>query len=211
MARLIKSPLGEISGKAGGLVFKKTKYGIYLSSLPNFSHKKVSQLQQLQQNKMKVVMHFLKPLQNILSKTYFPLRQNSLAFHQIKSYYLRHALKPMEKAYAIDYAKCLMSYGELRPPEQVTAQRPVTDTIVLTWEPQLGQALAQSNDPLFAVLYHEAAHLFYFIPKVAGRVDGTGTLKLHQKWANFSNLHLWVGYARTEEKRASVSVYVGEV
>src|SRR5690606_9482402 len=119
--------------------------------------------------KMKMVMYFLKSLQNILSQTYFPLRQNPIAFHQIKSYYLRYALKPIGEGYAMDYTKCLLSYGELRSPEQVTAQRQGTDKIKLTWEPQLGQAFAQQDDPLFAVLYHEASHLFYFVPKIAER------------------------------------------
>ncbi|WP_146228886.1 DUF6266 family protein [Mesonia sp. K7] len=210
MARIINHPFGKISGKAGTLVFKKSKQGIYISALPSPSTKKPSSLQQLQQSKMKMVMHFLKPLQNILSKTYFPLRQNPLAFHQIKSYYLRHALKPVGEGYAIDYAQCLLGYGELRPPEQVTAQRPGTNKIKLAWEPQLGQALAQQDDPLFAVLYHEASHLFYFVPKVAKRVDGTASLKLPKKWRDFSNLHLWVGCARSEEKKASMSLYVGK-
>lgn len=61
MARLINNPLGGISGKAGSVVFKKTKYGTYMSSLPSVNSKNASTLQQQQQSKMKMVMHFLMP------------------------------------------------------------------------------------------------------------------------------------------------------
>ena len=70
MARIINHPLGELSGKVGAVVFKKTKYGSYLSSVPSGPPPKASALQELQQSKMKAVMHFLTPLRVILKHTF---------------------------------------------------------------------------------------------------------------------------------------------
>ena len=88
MARLLNNPLGSISGKAGTLVFKKTKtYGNFISSLPVPSNKKPSEPQLLQRNKMKVIMHFLGYLKHILKLLFSPNRPTSASFHFIKSYY----------------------------------------------------------------------------------------------------------------------------
>ena len=75
MARIINHPLGELSGKVGAVVFKKTKYGSYLSSVPSGPPPKASALQELQQSKMKAVMHFLTPLRVILKHTFFHVKK----------------------------------------------------------------------------------------------------------------------------------------
>ena len=148
MARIINHPLGELSGKVGAVVFKKTKYGSYLSSVPSGPPPKASALQELQQSKMKAVMHFLTPLRVILKHTFFPLAQRTPTFNMIKSYYLRNAVTPSDVGYRMAYAKCLMSYGDLRIPEEVTANWNPGQPVQVSWNPQVTQAMAQADDVL---------------------------------------------------------------
>lgn len=211
MARIINYPLGELSGKAGSVVFKKTKYGSYVSSLPSGNFKKASALQQKQQSKMKMVMHFLTPLGRILKNTYFPLQRNSPTFNHIKSYYLRHALAPSEEGYQVVYSRCLMSYGDLRIPEQVMQQREGAYEVQLTWQPQLEQAMAQPDDQLLVVVYQPELHQFYFVEQVAERQAGQATFGLPEVWDPAAEFHAWVGYYRPEEQQASLSVYLGSL
>ncbi|MBW2962618.1 DUF6266 family protein [Mesonia aestuariivivens] len=210
MARIINNPLGELSGKAGSVVFKKTKYGNYVSSLPNVT-KKPSVLQQRQQSKMKMVMHFLTPLRWILKNTYFPLQQNSPSFNHIKSYYLRHALTPSGEGFQLVYSRCLMSYGDLRMPEQVVFQREGMYEVLLTWEPQQEQAMAQPDDQLFVVVYQPDLHQFCFVEQVAERQAGQATFELPEVWDAAAQFYIWVGYYRPEEQQASLSVYLGSL
>ena len=209
MARMINNPLGELSGKAGSIVFKKTKYGSYVSSLPVGNFKKASTLQQKQQSKMKTVMHFLTPLRRILKNTYFPLQQKSPVFNHIKSYYLRHALAPSGEGYQLVYSRCLMSYGDLRMPEQVVQQREGAYEVELTWAARLEQAMAQPDDELFVVVYRPDVHQFYLVERLAERQAGQATFSLPEVWNPEAEFHSWVGYYRPEEQQASLSVYLG--
>ncbi|MDR6300677.1 DUF6266 family protein [Mesonia maritima] len=210
MARIINNPLGDLSGKAGSVVFKKTKYGTYISSLPNVNSQKSSTLQKKQQSKMKTVMHFLTPLQWILKNTYFPLQQNSPTFNHIKSYYLRHALTSNGEGYHITYSQCLLSYGDLRIPEQVELQREESQ-VHLTWQPQVEQAMAKADDQLFVVVYQPDLHQFYFVEQLAERQAGQATFAIPEVWSPTAEFHGWVGYYRPQEQQASLSVYLGEL
>lgn len=211
MARLIDSPLGAISGKAGSLVLKKSKYGNYISSLPSPSTKKSTKPQLLQQSKMKAVMHFLQPLQLILKETYFPLQQKTPVFNSIKSYYLRHAVSAKEEGYGIAYSKCLMSYGDIRIPEKIQLQQNESSEVSVSWEPNTDQALANTDDQLFGVVYHPPTHQFYFAADIGCREEGNGSFLLPQVWNSFTDFHLWLGYVRPTAHNASISVYVGQL
>lgn len=98
-------------------------------------------------------MHFLTPLRVILKHTFFPLAQRTPTFNMIKSYYLRNAVTPSDVGYRMAYEKCLMSYGDLRIPEEVTANWNPGQPVQVSWNPQVTQAMAQADDVLFAVVY----------------------------------------------------------
>src|SRR5690606_24533588 len=134
MARINKSLIGELSGKAGGLVFKTGKNGNYVSSLPTPTNKKPSVEQQLQRDKMTVVMDFLRPLQTLIKETYFVFKKNRSGYHAAKSYYLKKAVVMDNSTYTINYPKALLSFGDVLGMEglQVTADA-LTYSITLQW------------------------------------------------------------------------------
>ncbi|WP_121667980.1 DUF6266 family protein [Mesonia aquimarina] len=211
MARLIDNPLGSLSGKAGSLVFKKGKYGNYVCSLPSPSTAKRTKPQQLQQSKMKAVMHFLKPARMILNKTYFPLQKNKPVFNSLKSYYLRHGVISNKNGYTIDYSRCLMSYGDLRIPEHLQLQRIGSLGVNVTWSANNDQALANKNDRLFAIVYQPDTHKFKLFDNLGFRKSKNGHFVLPEVWSSFTDFHLWIGYLCPKQENASISVYMGQL
>ncbi|WP_121667540.1 DUF6266 family protein [Mesonia aquimarina] len=209
MARLLNNPFGNISGKAGSIVFKRNKNGIYISTLPTPSLQKPSAAQSLQQSKMTIVMRFLQALKFLFKSSYFPLDPKKSAFNHAKSYYLKEALIHTPVGYGINYAKAIVSYGTIRVPEQVHAHRPAADHLELHWLAQSGQAFASTKDQVLLVLYHEKTQEVYFQTQAGLRADAYLNFSIPKKWQTLP-FHLWMGYIQPEAKRASVSVYLGE-
>ncbi|MGO2103512.1 MAG: DUF6266 family protein [Psychroflexus halocasei] len=208
MAQFTHNSLGSLSGKAGNLVFKKTKYGYYVSKSPRPTQKPATQLQLRQRQKMKSVMHFLNAARFILKQTYFPINQKKATYHLIKSYYLKHAISENNEQFSINFSKALMSYGEIRPPANLNIIEVDNFTRSVTWTSEENQALAQADDELFVVLYQPQLHQFYFEPNLAFRKDEQADFKIPEVWQGTSPPLTWFGYLGAEEKTASMSAFV---
>lgn len=209
MARINKSLIGELSGKAGGLVFKTGKNGNYVSSLPTPTNKKPSVEQQLQRDKMTVVMDFLRPLQTLIKEAYFPFQQNRSGFHAAKSYYLKKAVLMDNGAYAINYPKALLSFGDVLGMEglQVTADA-LTYSITLQWVDNSYQAMAEPDDKLLVVCYAPKNQQLYYQTELAQRTDTQVSIPLDASWAAM-DIHVWAGLQSADQLRASPSSYGG--
>lgn len=209
MARINKSLIGELSGKAGGLVFKTGKNGNYVSSLPTPTTKKPSAEQQLQRNKMTVVMDFLRPLQFLIKEAYFPFQQNKSGFHAAKSYYLKEAVVMEQDVYSIHYPKALVSFGDVLGLEGLhVVTDAATFSIALHWTDNSHQAMAETDDKLLVVCYAPDTQELFYQTKVAERADGQVSITLDSSWQT-TNIHLWAGFQSTEQLRASPSSYGG--
>ncbi|PJX28496.1 hypothetical protein CAP47_00435 [Psychroflexus sp. S27] len=208
MAHIIHNSIGSLSGKAGNLVFKKGKYGNYVSSAPRPTQIPATKGQLRQRDKMKCVMHFLNAARFILNQTYFPINQKKATYHLIKSYYLKHAISENNEQFYINFSKALMSYGMIRPPAHLNIIEVDSFTRSVTWTSETDQALAQTNDELFVVLYQPQLHQFYFEPNLAFRKDEQAHFKIPEVWQGTSPPLTWFGYLGTEEETASMSVFV---
>lgn len=209
MARIQKSLIGELSGKAGGLVFKTGKNGNYISSLPTPTNKKPTAEQQLQRNKMAVVMDFLRPLQFLIKEVYFPFQQNKSGFHAAKSYYLKEAVVIEHGAYSIHYPKALVSFGDVRGLEGLYVVPDAANyTISLQWIDNSHQAMASADDELLVVCYAPKTQELYYQTNVAQRADGQVSISLDASWQTM-DIHLWAGFQSADQLRASPSSYGG--
>lgn len=211
MARIKKSTIGELSGKAGGLVFKTGKNGTYVSSLPTPTKNKPSAVQQLQRNKMTVVMDFLRPFQFLIKENYFPFQKNKSGFHAAKSYYLREALLLQNDQYVINYSKALLTYGDLRMVEDLQLAVAATNNgFNLQWKDNSAQAMAYPDDELVLVCYAAGVQARYFSSQLAQRSDESAFCAFEPA-SNPTEYHIWVGFSRPDEKRASPSFYGGSL
>lgn len=208
MARIIKSPIGELSGKAGGLVFKTGKNGNYVSSLPVHTNKKPSPVQQLQRNKMSVVMDFMRPFQWAFKDYYYPFQQKKSGFHAAKSYFLKEALVYEDDTYKINYSKALLTYGDLRMIEGLQITPDVEHhTLNIQWTDNSAQAMAYPDDELLLLLYSPAHSQRPLFSKLAQRADASVVCDLKSK--QVMEYHVWVSFYQPELQRASPSVYAG--
>lgn len=211
MARITKSPLGEFSGRVGAVVFKTGKNGNYISERPTPTTKKPSEVQQLQRNKMTVVMEFMILFQRVFRTVYFPFQQKKSGFHAAKSHYLKEAVVLENGKYTIDYSKALLSYGDLRMVENLQLTPDADNhSITIQWTDNSNQAMAYPDDELIVVCYSPETNDRYFLTNLAQRAAG-------QVVCNLGNLntptefHIWVGFHQPEKQRASPSVYGGKV
>jgi len=211
MARIIKSPIGELSGKAGGLVFKTGKNGNYVSSLPTPTTAKPSVGQQLQRSKMTVIMEFLSPLQKLIQEHYFPFQKKKAGFHAATSYYLREAVSMQNGDYTINYLKALLSYGDLLVIDDLQISVDTdNEGIVLKWTDNSGQAMAYPDDQLLVVCHAPKTGLNLYGTIVAQRADEQAFYKIGPSNTP-TEYHVWAGFCRPEQKRASPSIYGGSV
>lgn len=211
MARVIKNPFGELSGKVGTVVFKKGKNGAYISSLPTSTRHKPSVLQERQRLKMTTVMDFLKPLQQLFKEAYFPFEANKSGFHAAKSYYLREVVLPVGDTFEIDYPKALVSFGDLRPAVDVQL---ISDTnqhqLRLQWTDNSAQAMAYADDCLIVVIYTPQSNKMMYRTDLALRANGEATIDFNVLQES-TNVHVWIGFYRPNKQRASMSTYAGSI
>ncbi|TPV35762.1 hypothetical protein FJ651_02270 [Paucihalobacter ruber] len=218
MARIVKNPFGELSGKVGELVFKKGKNGAYISMVPTPTKKKPSVLQERQRLKMTTVMDFLKPLKRLLQEAYVPFASQKSGFHAAKSYYLREVVIPVNDSFTIDYPKALISFGDLRPATGVqltcltTGRQPgsAPQEIRLSWTNNSDQAMAYGDDALIIVTHTPERSITNIRYDLAVRAEGEVTLQLGM-YATGAVTHVWLGFYRPHEQRAAMSTYAGSV
>lgn len=208
MAR-VSNKLINLTGMVGGFVFYKSIYGDLMRTKPDKTGKKrkPSPLQKLQQDKMLVVMDFLKPLKRLLRENVFPPGSHLPAFHWAKSYYLEEAVYFEDESYHIHFSKSVVSLGDLRPPELMSVHVDGTYLVELQWQDNSEQALAYPDDGLLVVLCAPQARALFYQTHVARRSDQAVTITLNQSWEGVET-HLWAGFSRPD-KRASASVYLG--
>lgn len=208
MAR-VRSQVVKLSGMVGGLVFYKSIYGELVRTKPVSVGKKrkSSVLQKLQQDKLPVVMTFLSPLKSLLKENMFPPGWVLPAFHWAKSYYLNEAVYYENERYHINFPKALMSLGDLRPPDLISAHVDDTYLIELQWQDNSDQALAYADDGLLVVLCAPEDKAILYRTDVAKRSDQAVTITLNKSWEGVET-HIWAGFSQPG-KRASASVYLG--
>lgn len=216
MAIITENPLGSMSGKLGDAVLKKYKKTNkqVITIKPDMSRVKPSPLQKFQRSKMKLAMDFLSPLKGLIKEAFMPFRKNTYGFDAAKSYFMKEALYPAEEGgYAIDYAKVLVTFGDLRIPEGILIDVDETSeklNISIHWEDNTHQAVAYPDDRLLLVMNVTGRSRFIYYKNKAHRETLSATISLSRSKEPVE-YQLWMAFVRPEEKRASPSVYLGTV
>lgn len=209
MARIVKNPFGVLSGKVGELVFKKGKYGPYVSSRPSKGKCKPSKAQLQQQQKMVPIVQFLKPLKDLIKECYVPFKIKQAGFNAAKSYFLKHAVELEDDHFVINYTKALVSFGDLRPIANLQMTPDAANhSINLQWTNNSQQAMAYDDDQLLVVYYAPDINVMGYELQVATRADEQATVVLGDVWAQ-TPVQVWTGFHRPEDQQASMSTYGG--
>ena len=206
MAILQKGSFFSFSGKVGDLVVVDLNGQKVVRSAPSTSpNRKLSPLEQLNRDMMKVTSQFLKPLHSVLKfgyKNLAPKGTRVAAFQQAQSHTRKNAIDFLEDGRAyVNPEKILVFRGELNEPKQMEAMR-TPNEIQVVWKKCKGMVLL-----LVAYAIDEGVVLFE--EGVASSADGSFNWELEDKLSRFPQLHLYAGFYHIIKGNMSDSVYVG--
>ena len=209
MGTFKKGILGGFSGKVGTVVGSNWRGLDVMRSLPKKSGLSPTPEQVAQRQKFALVVGFLSPLTNILSAHYGIASGTSSRLNNAVAYHLKEAVTGNGPNFDIDYAKVLISKGEVIGAKDglVTAQ---AGALKIDWANNSGQVLAETNDLLLAVLYNSDKAQFVLAEGEATRMETSVEIAVPAAFSG-DTVHVWLGFVNAGQKKASTSVYLGTV
>lgn len=109
--------------------------------------------------------------------------------------------------YAIDFAKVILSRGELMISliKQILV---LSDQVLrIEWQSPSASVFCKPDDKVNIVVYNELKQQFVIFKNVAKRVDEQVDLQLPDNFAG-DTLHLWMHYVNAKGDAVSTSIYV---
>lgn len=208
MARITKGILGGFSGKVGTIVGANWRGQDIIRSTPKPSSRPPSEKQQLQQNKFKLVISFLQPL-NSIQKRYFGSGSGSKSrVNMAVSYTLNEAVEVVGDVPQLVYNKVLITRGDLAGFQNVSATAQAAQAIVLNWEDNSVQGNANATDKVNAVCYCEELGTFEVFESLGDRSFLTAAFTLPTYYSG-KEVQVWVYFNNTAETLACNSPYLG--
>jgi hypothetical protein len=208
MARLKQGILGPVSGSVGTIVGSSWKDTDYIRSKSTKPKGDPSLLQLDNQYKFSAVINFVSTMTELLNQTFSKYANNMSESNAAFSYNYQNAITGTSPDYSIDYAKALVSRGDLPNASGVTAT--VTNKIVhFTWTDNSGLGMAQATDKAVLVAYCKNYNLNLYSIGSAARSAKAGVLDV----SNFSGftVETWIAFLNEDGSMASNSIYTGEL
>ncbi|WP_139957986.1 DUF6266 family protein [Flavicella sediminum] len=210
MATFEKGILGGFSGKVGNVVGTRWRGKNVMRSLPQRGNYMPTVKQEEQREKFKTVIRFLSPIVEVLNLYFGSPQGDKSRSNLATSYHLKNAVVSSPTGMAMDYAKVLISKGDLRGIDAGTLTVGATQTLVFGWQDNSGQGKATANDQLMVVVYAPDLHLFYSNVTVANRDATTATVTLPEFMAGFE-VEVWASFSKPNTNFAAISTYMGAV
>ncbi|WP_179315339.1 DUF6266 family protein [Winogradskyella undariae] len=210
MATFEKGILGGFSGKVGNVVGARWRGKNVMRSLPQRGNYTPTERQEEQRQKFKTVIRFLSPISGIL-ELYFGSPQGDKSRNNLAtSYHLKNAVVSTAQGMEMDYAKVLISKGDLRGVDTGTIATGAGQTLDFGWQDNSGQGKATATDALMVVVYAPDLNLFYTNLEVATRDATTATVNLPDFMAGF-DVEVWLSFNKPQTNFAAISTYMGTV
>jgi hypothetical protein len=210
MATFEKGILGGFSGKVGNVVGARWRGKNVMRSLPQRGKYTATAKQEEQRLKFKTVIGFLSPIVEILNSYFGNPQGDKSRANLATSYHLKNAVVYSSTSTVMDYAKVLISKGDLRGIDGGTVAAAATQTLNFGWQDNSGQGKATATDLLMVVVYAPDLNLFYTNIAVATRDATTATITLPNFMASFE-VEVWVSFSKPETNFAAISTYMGAV
>jgi len=211
MAKISKGILGGFSGKVGPVIGYNWRGQEMIRAVPKKGKKEPSELQVMQRAKFALVVIFLTPLRDFLERYY--LRSGGLRtrFNNATGHSIRYAVSTDGSGnFVLEYAKILISSGQLRAAENVTVTPVAGTKLEFSWTDNSGQGNASERDQFCVVGYLPELNAFEIFEKVAGRADANVAIALSPQ-ARGQKMHVWSTFVSENGKKAAVSSYLGLV
>ncbi|ACU04220.1 DUF6266 family protein [Pedobacter heparinus] len=210
MGRYKNGITGPVRGKIGNVVGSTWRGIAVLKSLAEPSTKAPSEKQLNQRFVFAMVNAWLKPLRDLIWIGFQIFTGTKTPMNGAVSLLLKEAVTGNSREnYAIDFAKVILSRGELLISLIKQVLVLIDSVLQIKWENPSASVFCQANDKATVVVYNNAKQKFVIFKDVAKRADEQVDLQLPADFAGDA-IHAWMHYVSMEGDAVSTSVYIGE-
>ena len=208
MARLRQGILGPVSGSVGTIVGANWKDIDYIRSKSSRPKGDLTPDQLDNQYKFSAVINFVSTMTELLQQTFSKYAVGMSKSNAAFSYNYLNALTGSSPDYSIDYAKALVSRGDLMNAAGITAT--ITNKAVhFTWTDNTGLGMAAATDKAILVAFCKNYNLTIYSIGSATRSTKAAVLDV----SNFNGfaVETWIAFLSEDGLMASNSIYTGEL
>lgn len=193
MGTIKKGILGGVSGAVGNVVGANWKGIDYLRIKPSNVSNPNTDLQSTQRLKFSAVLKFLQPATEFIRVGFKAYAIKMSAFNAAFSYNYHNALTGDYPDFGLDYAKVLVSRGNL--PGAVNPVCTSTDPgkVSLSWEPNAAGGIAQDSDTVLLLIFDPATHQAVYLLNAGVRGDGTAEVSVPADFSGQS-VHCFISF-----------------
>lgn len=211
MAKINVGILGGFSGKVGPVVGYSWRGQEMIRALPKKSKKKPTDRQLEQQAKFTLAILFLTPMRHFLERYYLRSGQLRSRFNNAVGYTIKNAVTTDGSGnFVLDYAKILISSGQLKAVENGTVTPKAGTKVDFTWDDNSGQGNASTTDRLAVIGYCPELDTYQSFENIASRDEGTVEIPLSAMFGG-KEMHFWATFVSESGRLAAVSSYLGVV
>ncbi|HEX5155042.1 MAG TPA: DUF6266 family protein [Parafilimonas sp.] len=208
MARIRQGILGPVSGSVGTIVGASWKDIDYIRSKSSRPRGEPTPAQLDNQLKFSLLMNFISTMTELVNLTFTKYAMDMSESNAAFAYNYHNAITGTSPGFTIDYAKALVSRGDLANATGIAAT--VTNKAIhFTWTDNSGLGLAAPTDKAVLVAYCKNYNLTVFSIGAAVRSTKSATLDV----ANFNGFQVetWIAFLSEDGINASNSIYTGEL
>ena len=210
MATFEKGILGGFSGKVGNVVGARWRGKNVMRSLPQRGNYTATAKQEEQRLKFKTVIGFLSPIVDVLNSYYGSAQGDKSRANLATSYHLKNAVLSTPTGAVMEYAKVVVSKGDLRGIDGGTVAAAAEQILNFGWQDNSGQGKATATDAFMVVVYAPELNLFYTNIAVATRDATKASVTLPNFMASFE-VEVWASFSKPETNLAAISTYMGAI
>ena len=205
MGTISKGILGPISGKVGTVVGSSWK-GIDSIRSKSSRRKSFSAGQMDQQFRFSAAINFVSTMTDLLKMTFKNYAVKKSQSNAALSYTLRNAITGTSPDYQVDFAKALVSHGNL-PNASAPAATITGKAIHFTWTDNSGSGKAVATDKAVLVAYCKNYNQTIYTTISAVRSAKAAILDV----SNFTGFEaeVWIAFLSADGLEASNSIYLG--
>lgn len=210
MGKYNKGILGAFSGKVGNVVGASWRGMDVLRSLPRAGTSAPTENQLQQREKFALVARFLLPFKPMLASYFGQPSGGRSRTNQASSYHLREAVVLNGSVLSMNYAKVLLSRGDLQGATQAAVAASAGNLLRFSWADNSGQATAKPTDRLMVGVHDAESGFSDFFLAAGTRDQAAAEITLPDYYAG-AQVHCWMAFASENGKLNSTSIYMGTV
>ena len=209
MAIFTVGPFGRPSGKIGNVVFYELNGQLVGRKIGKPG--KPSLKQKANRQAMSATMEFLKPMTDFINVSFKSEAEGSLKnpHNLATSYNKKHALTGEYPNIQVDYAKAILSTGQLESANELKISKG-ENGLHLSWDSSIAEN-GGNDDLLMVMISHPGRKCASGYLNAARRADGSCFLPLSKDWMIGEQMEIYVCFKSANGKLISDSAYAGNL